>query len=151
MVAKKKPPPPAEPTKEAQSALQIPTGGAVAGSTIPLGTLGALGGVPSSVGGTAQGPPVFLRICVPEDQDAVLRYTTIHVYVLKLQKFPNSPFQLLLTGNTENRIGTWQTCLSTFADDAKSSTGKLTRSSRRRKRSLYHSTVLSPVLGVQPS
>ena len=80
MVAKKKPPPPAEPTKEAQSALQNPVGGAVVGSTIPLGTLsGTLGAVPSSVGGTAQGPPVFLRICVPEDQDAVLRYTTIHV------------------------------------------------------------------------
>ena len=80
MVAKKKPPPPAEPTREAQSALQIPAGGAVVGSTIPLGTLsGTLGAVPSSVGGTAQGPPVFLRICVPEDQDAVLRYTTIHV------------------------------------------------------------------------
>ena len=61
-------------------ALQIPVGGAVVGSTIPLGTLsGTLGAVPSSVGGTAQGPPVFLRICVPEDQDAVLRYTTIHV------------------------------------------------------------------------
>jgi hypothetical protein len=81
MVAKKKPPPPAEPsTKEAQSTLPVPAGGTVAGSTIPLGTLsGTLGSVPSSVGGTAQGPPVFLRICVPEDQDAVLRYTTIHV------------------------------------------------------------------------
>lgn len=80
MVAKKKPPPPAEPTKEAQLTLPLPAGGAVVGSTITLGTLsGTLGAVPSSVGGTAQGPPVFLRICVPEDQDAVLRYTTIHV------------------------------------------------------------------------
>lgn len=80
MVAKKKPPPPAELTREAQSTLPVPVGGAVAGSTIPLGTLsGTLGAVPSSVGGSAQGPPVFLRICVPEDQDAVLRYTTIHV------------------------------------------------------------------------
>lgn len=80
MVAKKKPPVPAEPTKEAQPTLPVPAGGAVPGSTIPLGVLsGTLGAVPSSVGGTAQGPPVFLRICVPEDQDAVLRYTTIHV------------------------------------------------------------------------
>jgi len=79
MVAKKKPPTPAEPTKEAQSTLPVPPGGVVVGSTIALGTLGTLGAVPSSVGGTAQGPPVFLRICVPEDQDAVLRYTTIHV------------------------------------------------------------------------
>jgi hypothetical protein len=80
MVAKKKPPPPVEPTKEAQSNLPVPAGGAIVGSTIPLGALsGTLGAVPSSVGGTAQGPPVFLRICVPEDQDAVLRYTTIHV------------------------------------------------------------------------
>ena len=80
MVAKKKPPPPAEPTKETQSTLPVPAAGAVPGSTIPLGTLsGTLGAIPSSVGGTAQGPPVFLRICVPEDQDAVLRYTTIHV------------------------------------------------------------------------
>jgi len=80
MVAKKQPQPSAEPTKEAQMTSQVPAGGAVVGSTIPLGILsGTLGAVPSSVGGTAQGPPVFLRICVPEDQDAVLRYTTIHV------------------------------------------------------------------------
>lgn len=49
-------------------------------SVIPsAGTIPTLG-VSSSVGGSAhQGPAVFLRICVPEDTDAILRYTTISV------------------------------------------------------------------------
>jgi hypothetical protein len=52
-----------------------------AGLSLTVGTIPTLG-VSSSVGGSAhQGPPVFLRICVPEDTDAVLRYTTINVFV----------------------------------------------------------------------
>ncbi|KAG8813412.1 hypothetical protein FRC17_001584 [Serendipita sp. 399] len=54
----------------------VTTAGGAGLSVIPMGTVG----VSSSIGGTAhQGPPVFLRICVPEDTDAVLRYTTINV------------------------------------------------------------------------
>jgi hypothetical protein len=80
MIAKKRP------TEPSNTQTRPPGGGATSGgvglSVIPsMGTLPALG-MPSSVGGSAhQGPQVFLRICVPEDADAVLRYTTINVFV----------------------------------------------------------------------
>ncbi|CCA77836.1 related to stress-activated map kinase interacting protein 1 [Serendipita indica DSM 11827] len=79
MITKKKAPEPA--AAQAPSTITgvpPPTGGL---SVIPsMGTIPQNFGVSSSVGGGAHsGPPVFLRICVPEDADAVLRYTTINV------------------------------------------------------------------------
>lgn len=81
MIAKKRPAEPSTTQTRPQGG-GGPTAGGAGLSVIPsMGTLPALG-MPSSVGGSAhQGPQVFLRICVPEDADAVLRYTTINVFV----------------------------------------------------------------------
>lgn len=93
MIAKKRP---AEPSGGGGAGGQGPPTGAIGAigggaglSVIPsMGTLPALG-VSVSVGGTAhQGPQVFLRICVPEDADAVLRYTTINVSVRSEFPYP---------------------------------------------------------------
>ncbi|KIM24063.1 hypothetical protein M408DRAFT_331981 [Serendipita vermifera MAFF 305830] len=79
MIAKKRP----VETSTAQAPANAaggPAAGGVGMSLMPsMGTLPAMG-MSSSVGGSAhRGPAVFLRICVPEDTDAVLRYTTINV------------------------------------------------------------------------
>ncbi|KAG8856488.1 hypothetical protein FRB91_000769 [Serendipita sp. 411] len=76
MITKKKTSEPA-PTQSNPGTTISSTAGGAGLSVIPsMGTVG----VSSSVGGpTHQGPPVFIRICVPEDTDAVLRYTTINV------------------------------------------------------------------------
>jgi hypothetical protein len=82
MIAKKRPAEPSTTQTRPPGGGGGPTAGGAGLSVIPsMGTLPALG-MPSSVGGSAhQGPQVFLRICVPEDADAVLRYTTINVFV----------------------------------------------------------------------
>jgi len=78
MIAKKRP-------AEASTQTPAPASGAAAGGGVgssmapSMGMLPSLG-MSSSVGGGAhRGPAVFLRICVAEDTDAVLRYTTINV------------------------------------------------------------------------
>jgi hypothetical protein len=79
MIAKKRP------TEASTSQTPVPVqGGPTAGgagvSLAPSNMPQSLGGMSSSVGGSAhRGPAVFLRICVAEDTDAVLRYTTINV------------------------------------------------------------------------
>ena len=77
---KKAPEPAATQAPSITTGAPAPTGGLSVISS--MGTMPQNFGAASSVGGGAHsGPPVFLRICVPEDTDAVLRYTTINVFV----------------------------------------------------------------------
>lgn len=79
MIAKKRP----TEASTSQTPVPVPGGPAAGGAGVslaPSNMLQSLGGMSSSVGGSAhRGPAVFLRICVAEDTDAVLRYTTINV------------------------------------------------------------------------